>query len=309
MKTIKHEDICNDVIIAKYLTKFDSTMETADGAVDVSAVFTDAFHEYVKDWQTKHKLKTDGIIGTATWTAIASEAPVCSTKKGTKQAIKCVQLIVGTTADGVFGPKTKAAVVAYQASRGLSADGIVGEKTWTAMLIGEYTVSAGNSFKQPVDYKQGDSRWGKVVYTSCGNKKQTIANSGCGPTSMADIVATFKDAKVTPVQMCELALKWGYRTSNSGTAWGFFKRIADHYGFSKFVQTSSLETMKNCLASGGYVVCSMGPGYWTKGGHFICAWKFDSTYIYCNDPASSSRTRQKQSEFLKERKQFFCFWK
>ena len=29
---------------------------------------------------------------------------------------------------------------------------------------------SGTNTVQPVDYKQGDKRWGKVVYTACGNK-------------------------------------------------------------------------------------------------------------------------------------------
>ena len=37
--------------------------------------------------------------------------------------------------------------------------------------------------------------------------------------------------------------------------------------------------------------------------------KYDDTYIYANDPASSKRTKQKISDFMKERKAFFCFWK
>ena len=39
----------------------------------------------------------------------------------------------------------------------------------------------------------------------------------------------------------------------------------------------------------------------------ICVWKYDDTYIYANDPASSKRTKQKISDFMKERKAFFCF--
>ena len=74
------------------------------------------------------------------------------------------------------------------------------------------------------------------------------------------------------------------------------------------IETSSLETLKACLDGGGYAVCSMGPGYWTKSGHFICVWKYDDKYIYANDPASSSRKKQKISDFVKQRKRYFCWW-
>ena len=52
----------------------------------------------------------------------------------------------------------------------------------------------------------------------------------------------------------------------------------------------------------------MGKGYWTSGGHFICAWKYSNKYIYCNDPASGKRTHQNVTDFVKQRKQFFCFF-
>ena len=84
--------------------------------------------------------------------------------------------------------------------------------------------------------------------------------------------------------------------------------IMNEFEFTKAIQTANIDVVKACLDAGGYVVCSMGPGYWTKGGHFICAWKYDATYVYCNDPASGSRVKQKLTEFVKERKQFFCFW-
>lgn len=302
---------------AQYLTGF-ATRNNASGNYD------SAFFEHVKKWQSAHKLDADGIIGPKTWKALAEAAPTCSTSKNKTSAATCaVQLALNTglDVDGIFGSKTKKAVAAFQSAKGLSADGICGPKTWKALLTGEVpssgssgsssgsTSSGSTGFKQPVDYKQADSRWGKKMYSNHNDKSQTMANSGCGPTAMANIVATLIDKSVTPWTLAQLAMKWGDRTYSGGTAWSFYKHIQEHYKFSKMIQTTSLSTLKACLDAGGYVVCSMGPGYWTKGGHFITAWKYDSTYIYCNDPASSSRKKQKQSDFTKQRKQFFCFYK
>ena len=202
-----------------------------------------------------------------------------------------------------FGPQTEEAVKHFQEIKGLKADGIVGPLTWAA-LAGD----GGGEYKQPVDYKQYDSRWASVMYSNHGDKKQTIKSSGCGPTSMADIVATVKDSKITPVEMAKFALAKGCRTNNEGTAWAFFPKVADEYGFSKYRKATSLADLKSCLDTGGYIVASMGKGYWTSGGHYICVWKYDGTYIYANDPASSSRKKQKIEQFMKERKAFFCFW-
>ena len=117
-------------------------------------------------------------------------------KKGCKgEAVKQLQMLLGINADGIFGPKTKAAVIAYQTAHNLKPDGICGPLTW-ASLQGE-TIPASAHVK-PVDYKQYDSKWAKKMYSSHGDKSQTMKNSACGPTAMADIVATLIDSKVTP---------------------------------------------------------------------------------------------------------------
>ena len=229
-------------------------------------------------------------------------------RKGSKgEAVKQLQMLLGITADGIFGPKTKAAVIAYQAAHNLEPDGICGPKTW-ASLQGE-TVLASAHVK-PVDYKQYDSRWAKKMYSSHGDKTQTMKSSACGPTAMADIVATLIDPSVTPPVLADKAVAWGDRTYSSGTAWSFFPHIAKEYGFSKYVKTTSLATLQGCLDAGGYAVASMAHGYWTSGSdHYICIWKYDGDYIHANDPASSKRTKQKIKDFMKQRKCFFRFWK
>ena len=281
--------------------------------MSVGDTYDSATKKAIKEFQKAHKLDADGIAGPATLTALCGILPNVSYKDYSMSVyVRAVQALVGTTIDGKYGSATRKNVIAFQAAAGIVRTGDVNRNTWLAFWDCKYVKDAptsGTGTKQPVDYKQGDKRWGRIVYTSCGNKKQTIANSGCGPTSMADIVATMKDSRVTPVEMCAYAVKHGYRTRNSGTSWGFFKAIAREYSFAKFIQTKSMATLKAGLDSGAFAVASMGPGYWTKGGHFICVWKYDDTYIYANDPASSSRKKQKHAAFEKERKQFFLFWR
>ena len=57
-------------------------------------------------------------------------------KKGSTNtiAIKLIQVKVGVTSDGVWGPKTDAAVKAWQKKNGLVADGIVGPATWKKLF-------------------------------------------------------------------------------------------------------------------------------------------------------------------------------
>lgn len=224
-------------------------------------------------------------------------------------AVKTLQKLLnekikaGLKTDGIFGKKTRDAVRVYQTANRLASDGIVGRMTW-AKLQGQPT-----SVKtRPVDYKQYDSRWGKKLYTSTGNKSQTMASSACGPTAMADVVATFFDTNVTPYDLAQIAVKRGYRTVNSGTAWNFFDYMATQYDFSAYKRTTSHTALTDALSKGALVIASMAPGYWTKGGHFICVWDYDGTYIHACDPASATRKKQKFAAFKKERKCYFLFY-
>lgn len=321
LQTIRHQDSGPLVVVAKLLTgycKVNSKVADPDSYIKVNGVFDAQFVAYMVSWQTSHGATPDGIIGPATWTAIAKAAPTCSTARNRiSGATMALQILLGgnLVADGIFGSRTKAAVATFQNSHDLTMDGICGPQTWDVLITWDGAAPEPvppqpipGVFVQPVDYKQAAKPWGPKMYSNHNDPKQTMANSGCGPTAMADVVATLKDKGIDPYDLAELSMQWGDRSYNSGTNWSFFKHIAEHFKFVKFVQTKSFDALKACLDAGGYVVCSMAPGYWTKSGHFICAWKYDATYVYCNDPASSSRKKQKISAFKSESKQYFCFY-
>ena len=274
----------------------------------------------VKAYQSEHGLDADGKVGKLTITKMIAEAPTL--KVGAEGVyVQVVETLLDTMkADGKYEQNEIDHVKTYQASKNLVVDGIVGKKTYNALFNINSTTPAsdsslnpttdnGTNSTKPVDYKQYDSKWGKIKY-STHTSSQTISNSGCGPTSMADIIATWYDKNFTPKEACKLAVDNGYRTYNSGTAWGYFQFIAKRYNVSKFVQTSSFATMQACLAAGGYVVVSFRPSKWTKGGHYCVLWKDDGKIIYVNDPASSSSSRAKGTykEVKDAAKQYFCFY-
>lgn len=218
-------------------------------------------------------------------------------------SVKTLQTLLGIAVDGKFGNGTKAAVVAYQTAHGLAADGVVGPATWAKLVNAGPVLGV-----RPPDNKQYDARWARVLYTAYGNKTQTVKSSGCGPTSMTDIVNAWFDTGVTPADLCKLAVKGGYRTRNSGTAWGFFAFMSSRYDFPRFRSTATHAEAIAALAQGALIVASMGRGYWTRGGHFICLWKCDQTYMYACDPASATRKRQKLADFKRQVKRYFIFW-
>ena len=294
----------------------------------ITDTYTKALREETRSFQAENGLKVDGIAGPETFGCKCRTLPEVKYMDYSGSVyVKAVQALVSTSIDGKYGKNTRANVIAFQRAAGLPQTGDVGLNEWLALFDcpydkpepspapqseptpaptpGKWDVQIG----QPVDYKQGDSRWGKKPYTIIGSASQTIGSSGCGPTSMSDIMASWIDHSITPVEMCSYAIAHGYRTKNSGTAWGFFKSIAAAYGFTGFVQTKSMATAREALKAGALVVASMGPGYWTSAGHFICLWKTDDTYMYACDPASKTRTRQKLAAFEEQRKQFFIFYR
>lgn len=78
--------------------------------------------------------------------------------------VKQIQRIVGTTADGIFGPKTYAAVKRWQGRHALVVDGIVGPRT-----AGKMRLSSGSSggSTAPVS-TSGYSSWQNVRYGARG---------------------------------------------------------------------------------------------------------------------------------------------
>lgn len=303
MKTIKINDKGLEVQILQ-----------ASLALSITGTFSADTKIEVIAYQKNKGLASDGIVGPLTWAQISLDAKTIR-KRDKNNWVKVFQLYVGLKVDGDFGSNTYKSARTFQSANKLSVDGIIGPKSWSKIFgtVSSVSPPSGTETAKPVNYKQYDSRWGKIVYTrnNTYNRKQTISSSGCGPTAMANIVATWKDKSITPKELAALSVANGYRTTNSGTSWGFFKFIAQKYKFSKFIQTSSYATAEAAIKDGALAVCSMKPGRWTKGGHFITWWKVDSNYVYINDPASSSSSRAKapKGDMKAQCKQFFIFYK
>lgn len=104
-------------------------------------------------------------------------------------------------------------------------------------------------------YNQADSRWGSGMYSSIGDRKQTIKTSGCGPTSAAMIVTSTKGA-ITPDQMADLFVKYGYRSANSGTYWSAFRAVADEFNIG-YEETTDIQRALQLLECNHYVVASV----------------------------------------------------
>lgn len=131
-------------------------------------------------------------------------------------------------------------------------------------------------------YNQIDSRWKTHPYTSVGDSSQTIGSSGCGPTAAAMIVTATKGT-ITPDEMGDLFVKYGYRSSNNGTYWSAFRWTADIFDIG-YQETSSFDTAINLVRNNNYVVVSVGNGLFTTGGHFVVIVGIEGNNLKIYDP-------------------------
>lgn len=146
-------------------------------------------------------------------------------------------------------------------------------RTWNVEL-GDY--------KGLTYYSQIDGRWSGKMYSSVGNRSQTIGTSGCGPTSAAMVVTATKGT-ITPDKMSDLFVQYGYRSSNNGTYWSAFRAVADEFNIG-YTETCDIQRAIQLLQSNHYVIASCGNGLFTTGGHFIVLTGINGNTISVYDP-------------------------
>ena len=162
-------------------------------------------------------------------------------------------------------------------NEGFEEQGIVayeGSEKAPNVQVGEY---AGLTY-----YSQLDNRWKNQMYSSVGNSTQTIGTSGCGPTSSAMVVSSIK-GNITPNEMANLYMQYGYRSANQGTYWSAFKWTADVFNIG-YSECYKLDDAIAKLKDNNYIIASCNQGLFTYGGHFIVLTGVEGDYIKVYDP-------------------------
>ena len=162
-------------------------------------------------------------------------------------------------------------------AEGFEEQGLVayeGSEKTPNVQVGEY---AGLTY-----YSQLDNRWKNQMYSSVGNSTQTIGTSGCGPTSSAMVVSSIK-GNITPNEMANLYMQYGYRSANQGTYWSAFKWTADVFDIG-YSECYKLDDAVAKLKDNHYIIASCNQGLFTYGGHFIVLTGVEGDYIKVYDP-------------------------
>lgn len=112
----------------------------------------------------------------------------------------------------------------------------------------------------------------------------TIASSGCGPTCLAMVVSYTSGSHITPPDVASWAGN-KYYVPGVGSSWSLFYNGAANYGAHCSSISRNADTIMEAISSGRPVIASMGPGTFTKGGHFIVIIGFTKDgFFIVNDP-------------------------
>lgn len=138
----------------------------------------------------------------------------------------------------------------------------------------------------------------------------TIANAGCGPTSMAMVLTYLTGDEVTPVETAAYGDNNGYYVRNKGTSWAYFDAIANEYGVNCTQSSVSADNILSALKEDKTVIMAMGPGTFTRRGHFIVLTGLNADgSISVADPNSveRSQTTYDVSVFVNEGSEMWSF--
>ena len=138
-------------------------------------------------------------------------------------------------------------------------------------------------------FVQWDQRWGYRLY---GNNY--MANNGCGPTALAIVYAGLTgNTDVTPHDLAVYSINNGLYVPTVGTRWDLMLYGGQYLGLK--VENINMDTQKTkaALQAGRPVICKVGPGDFTTGGHFIVLTSIDDdNMVTVRDPNSILRSEE-----------------
>lgn len=137
-------------------------------------------------------------------------------------------------------------------------------------------------------FLQWDERWGYAPYGD-----DNIGIAGCGPTCLSMVyVYLTGDTSMNPKAMAEFATDYGYCVPGNGSSWSLIHEGGEILGLDVFEVGLDENLIAYYLESGYPVICVMGPGEFTDGGHFVVMTDYIDGQIKINDPNSIIRSEK-----------------
>ncbi len=139
-------------------------------------------------------------------------------------------------------------------------------------------------------YLQSDKPWGDEIYGS-GEMRKT----GCGPTCLSMVyVGLTGDETMNPYEVAKKAEKNGYYVWGQGSSWDMMDSMARKMGLHVVNVEFTASDVKDALSKGIPIICVVGPGDFTKQGHFIVLTGVTKDgKIIVHDPNSLQQSRKR----------------
>lgn len=140
---------------------------------------------------------------------------------------------------------------------------------------------------------QWDSRWGHTEYSSTA-----FALTGCCPTSMAMVYQGLTGKNdLSPYDMGLKAREGGYMAAYDGTDSSYLTESVGEIGLTCETLGVDADSLRSALSDGALVICNVGPGDFTEGGHFfVITGRTDEGTLTIHDPYSAERSNRTWDE-------------
>ena len=131
-------------------------------------------------------------------------------------------------------------------------------------------------------YIQWDARWGYEEYG-----ESLIGIAGCGPTTLAMAYEGLTGkTDQTPSTICDISEQNGYYVEGSGTTWNLITKGVYDIGLTSQEIPLYESKLVEELQKGSPIICNVGPGDFTQGGHYILVIGYKDGKFMINDPNS-----------------------
>ena len=155
---------------------------------------------------------------------------------------------------------------ARQSAGGLGGEMVRGARAFAAGYVQPTSTAASEwaAGKMPYLY-QIDAAFADDRYSN-----GPISLQGCGPFALDMVYIDLTgDTSMGPIEMAAYATSNGYSTDRNGSAWALVGSGAAGLGLKSEVLGASASSLRAALQAGKDVICVMGPGTFTRVGHFI----------------------------------------
>ncbi len=145
------------------------------------------------------------------------------------------------------------------------------------------------TLRQMPRLNQGDYTQEVAVFSG---QSKSVATSGCGAVCMAMAISYLRHRQVSPQDLFSWAYDQGFYYGD-GLGHEALTAMAEKYGLhSQWIGNDRLDDVRAALEKGYPVVAHMGPGTFTKGGHYILLRGVEGEAVLVNDPQSEALSQQ-----------------